>query len=93
MIFWSPFLLDAMAGLRDDAVPSLPAVPARPGLPRAPSGLVGPLAGPAAQPAQYGTISAWGITRGANLDGARRFVTYMMSDGYLRWLALSPQGK
>ena len=93
MIFWSPFLLDAMAGLRDDAVPSCPQCEADPAYLARNSGLVGPLAGRGGEPAQFGNVSTWGITADGNLDGAERFVAYMMSDGYLDWLALSPQGK
>jgi multiple sugar transport system substrate-binding protein len=54
---------------------------------------VGPLAGPSGEPAQFGNVSTWGIVADGNLEGAQRFVDYMMSDGYVRWLALSPQGK
>lgn len=93
MIFWSPFLLDAMAGLRDDAVPSCPQCKADPAYLARHSGLVGPLAGPSGEPAQFGTVSTWGIATDGYVDGAKRFVTYMMSDGYVQWLALSPQGK
>ena len=94
MIFWSPFLLDAMAGLRDDAVPSCPQCRADPAYLAKQSGLVGPLrGGPDGVPAQYGNISTWGITAQGDVINARRFVRYMLSDGYLRWLALSPQGK
>jgi ABC-type glycerol-3-phosphate transport system substrate-binding protein len=93
MIFWSPFLLDAMAGLRDDAVPSCPQCEADPAYLARNSGLVGPLAGRTGEPAQFGNVSTWGITADANLDGAEQFVAYMMSEGYVRWLALSPQGK
>jgi multiple sugar transport system substrate-binding protein len=93
MIFWSPFLLDAMAGLRDDAVPSCPQCEADPAYLARNSGLVGPLAGRGGAPAQFGNVSTWGIAADGNLEGAERFVAYMMSDGYLDWLALSPQGK
>jgi multiple sugar transport system substrate-binding protein len=93
MIFWSPFLLDAMAGLRDDAVPTCPQCRTDAAYLARNSGLVGPLAGPGGEPAQYGTVSTWGITTDADIEGAQRFVAYMMSEGYLRWLALSPQGK
>ena len=43
MIFWSPFLLDAMAGLRDDAIPTCPECRADPAFLARNSGLVGPL--------------------------------------------------
>jgi multiple sugar transport system substrate-binding protein len=93
MILWSPFLLDAMAGLRNDAVPSCPECKEDPAYLARQSGLVGPLEREDGSPAQYGNVSTWGIFNGASLSGARGFVEYMMSDGYMRWLALSPQGK
>ena len=93
MILWSPFLLDAMAGLRNDAVPSCPECKKDPAYLARHSGLVGPLERADGSPAQYGNVSTWGIFDGAGLDGAKGFVRYMMSDGYVRWLALSPQGK
>jgi multiple sugar transport system substrate-binding protein len=95
MIFWSPFLLDAMAGLRDDAVPTCPQCRKDPAFLAKNSGLVGALGSGdgATAPAQFGELSSWGITTGANTDAATRFVEYMLSDGYLGWLALSPQGK
>jgi multiple sugar transport system substrate-binding protein len=92
MIFWSPFLLDAMAGLRDEAPPTCPECAEDPAYLARNSGLVGPLVGPIG-PAQFGNISTWGISRDADQAGAKRFVKYMMTDGYVRWLALSPQGK
>jgi multiple sugar transport system substrate-binding protein len=93
MIFWSPFLLDAMAGLRNDAVPNCRQCRRDPAYLARHSGLVGPLVAPDGAPAQFGNISTWGIVKGGDLANARRFVRFMMSDGYLRWLALSPQGK
>ena len=92
MILWSPFLLDAMAGLNDEAVPTCPQCGSDPAYLAKHSGLVGPLGSAGAPPAQFGTISTWGITRDA-APGAQRFVRYLLSDGYLRWLAISPQGK
>jgi multiple sugar transport system substrate-binding protein len=93
MMFWSPFVLDAMAGLSDDAKPSCPQCRRDAAFLARNSGLVGPLSSGRGAPAQYGSISSWGVFRGADIDAARRFVEYMLSDGYVRWLALSPQGK
>jgi multiple sugar transport system substrate-binding protein len=95
MIFWSPFLLDAMAGLRADAVPTCPQCRADPAFLAKNSGLVGALqSGDGTTPAaQFGELSSWAITSGARTEAASRFVEYMLSDGYLRWLGLSPQGK
>jgi len=95
MIFWSPFLLDAMAGLRDDAVPTCPQCRDDPAFLARNSGLVGALGTGerGATPAQFGELSSWGIVARGNVEAAGRFVEYMLSDGYLRWLSLSPQGK
>jgi multiple sugar transport system substrate-binding protein len=94
MIFWSPFLLDAMAGLRDDAIPTCPQCKDDPAFLARNSGLVGALGGDSPrQRAQYGSIATWGIVAGGAVEPAKRFVSYMLSDGYARWLALSPQGK
>jgi multiple sugar transport system substrate-binding protein len=93
MILWSPFLLDAMAGLRDEATPTCPQCRRDRAYLARNSGLVGPLLGPDAAPVQYGEITTWGITAGGDVEDASRFVEYMLSDGYLKWLAISPQGK
>jgi multiple sugar transport system substrate-binding protein len=64
MVFWSPFLLDAMAGLRDEAMPTCPQCREDPAFLARASGLVGPLAtAGAAAPAQFGTLSGWGSPR------------------------------
>jgi multiple sugar transport system substrate-binding protein len=57
------------------------------------SGLVGPLEGPDGTPTQFGEISTWGIVAGGHIEGASQFVEYMLSGGFERWLAISPQGK
>jgi multiple sugar transport system substrate-binding protein len=93
MMFWSPFVLDAMAGLRDDAKPTCPQCRRDGAFLARNSGLVGPLSDGNGTPAQYGSVSSWGVFKGADVDASRRFVEYMLSDGYARWLALSPQGK
>jgi multiple sugar transport system substrate-binding protein len=92
MILWSPFLLDAMAGLRDEAKPTCPECRRDPAYLARHSGLVGPLQGPGGV-TQFGEITTWGIAAGGNVDGAARWISYMLSDGYERWLGISPQGK
>jgi multiple sugar transport system substrate-binding protein len=84
-----------MAGLRDDARPTCPQCKRDPAFLAHNSGLVGALStnDGAALPAQFGELSSWGLTAGGNSESASRFVEYMLSDGYLGWLSLSPQGK
>ncbi len=95
MIVWSTFLLDELAGLRNDALPSCPECagdprflagqhrhrhrPAGPGRRRGPPSSARSARGP----------SRWTPTS----DSAKRFVQFMLSDGYVDWLAIAPEGK
>ena len=93
MMFWSPFLLDGMAGLRDDTKPSCPQCKKNPAFLAENSGLVGPLAGSGGTPSQFGAVSTFNISVDAPTEDAQALVEFMMGDGYMRWLGLSPQGK
>jgi multiple sugar transport system substrate-binding protein len=93
MMFWSPFLLDGMAGLRADTKPTCPQCKKDPAYLAKNSGLVGPLTGAAGEPSQFGSVSTFNITVDAPTEDAQQLVEYLMSDGYVRWLGLSPQGK
>lgn len=93
MAFWSPFLLDSMAGLVDDSRPSCPECREDPAFLAKNSGLVGPLAGGGGEPAQFGNVATMNITTDASKEAAQALVEYMLSDGYARWLGISPQGK
>ena len=93
MMFWSPFLLDGMAGLRADTKPSCKQCKNNPAFLAENSGLVGPLAGSAGEPSQFGSVSTFNITVDAPTEDAQALVEFMMNEGYTRWLGLSPQGK
>jgi multiple sugar transport system substrate-binding protein len=93
MMFWSPFLLDGMAGLRDDTKPSCPECKKDPAYLAENSGLVGPLTGANGEASQFGVVSTVNISVDAPTEDAEKLAEFMMSDGYVRWLALSPQGK
>ncbi len=92
MMFWSPFLLDGMAGLRDDTRPSCPECKKDRTFLAENSGLVGPLSD-AGEPSQFGSVSTFNISVDAKKAAAQKLVEFMMTDGYVRWLGLSPQGK
>ncbi len=90
MIIWSPFILDEAAGLRDSA-------------PVTATGLMKPLheltgivtafQGPLGiKPVQWGQVSYFGITTGANPDAAK-WIEFLLGDGYLEWLSMAPEGK
>ena len=94
MVVWSSFILDEMAGLREDALPSCPECAADPAFLAKNSGVVTAISGPDGdEPAQFGEVVSWAVTAGAQADAAQQFITYMMGDGYEDWLAIAPEGK
>jgi multiple sugar transport system substrate-binding protein len=94
MVVWSTFLLDEMAGLRNDALPSCPECAGDPAFLAKNSGIVTGLQGPdGAEPAQFGEVVSWTIPVDASTEPAQQFVQFMMSDGYVDWLAFAPEGK
>jgi multiple sugar transport system substrate-binding protein len=94
MIVWSPFILDEMAGLRDAAMPNCPECEDDIAYLAKNSAIVPAFIGPSGDaPAQYGQVSNMGITTSDNTDAAVQFVEYWLSDGYLDWLSVSPEGK
>jgi len=92
MVFWSPFLLDGMAGLRDDTRPSCPQCRRDRGFLAENSGLVGPLEGPGGE-SQFGNVATINLSVDSNVEAGQALAEYMMNEGYLGWLGLSPQGK
>jgi multiple sugar transport system substrate-binding protein len=94
MIVWSSFLLDELAGLRKDALPTCPECRAEERFLSENSGVVTSISGPSGgEPTQFGEISSYAIVKDGNVDAAKRFVEYMMSDGYVDWLAVTPEGR
>ncbi|HXV43187.1 MAG TPA: extracellular solute-binding protein [Anaerolineae bacterium] len=93
MVVWSPFILDEMAGLRDNAFPSCPECAEDPAYLAKNSGIVPAFAGPSGAPAQYGQVSYMGIATNANVEVAQAFLEFWFNEGYLDWLSVSPEGK
>jgi multiple sugar transport system substrate-binding protein len=94
MIVWSSFILDELAGLRDDALPTCPECEEDPLFLAENSGVVTAIEGPSAsEPSQFGELVSFVITEGGRTEEAQQFVEFMMSDGYVDWLALAPEGK
>lgn len=92
MMIWSPFILDELSGLRQDQ-PVLPDIAKnQPGFLAKNTGFVSIIHGPHGS-AQYGQMSFFGITRDANPNAAKKWVEYLLSDGYLQWLSMAPEGK
>ena len=94
MLIWSPFILDELAGLRNDARPTCPQCRTDPTFLAKNSAFVTAIKGPSgAEPAQYGEVTSWAILDGASEGPAKKFVEYMLGDGYQRWFGMAPEGK
>jgi multiple sugar transport system substrate-binding protein len=93
MIVWSPFIMDEMAGLRDAALPTCPECGDNISFLAENSDFVPAFAGPNGSPAQYGQVSNMGIGVTDNTDASKAFVEYWLSEGYLQWLSVAPEGK
>jgi multiple sugar transport system substrate-binding protein len=94
MVIWSSFLLDELAALRSDALPNCPQCKGDPRFLAKNTGVVTAIKGPdGAKPAQFGEIVSWAVSATAQTENAKKFVQFMMSTGYTRWLAQAPEGK
>jgi multiple sugar transport system substrate-binding protein len=94
MLVWSSFVLDELAGLRKDALPTCPQCRADKGFLAENSGVVTAITGPSgSEPTQFGEVTSFAVIKDGNIDPAKQFVEYMMSEGYADWLALAPEGK
>lgn len=93
MVIWSSFLLDELAGLRKDALPTCPQCKNDPRWLSKNTGIVTAFSGPSgSEPAAFGEVVSWNILKDAS-PKAKDLVTYMMGDGYLQWLGIAPEGK
>ena len=93
MIIWSPFILDELAGLRDDAPPTINDDPTSKELAKK-TGIVTTFGGPSnPSGAAWADIRYFGVTSDANTDLASDFVKYSMKDGYTATLSIAPEGK
>ncbi|MFF8780137.1 ABC transporter substrate-binding protein [Streptomyces sp. NPDC015140] len=94
MVVWSSFLLDELAGLRKDALPSCPQCAKDPQYLSDNSGIVTAMKGPdAEEAAQFGEITSWVTTKTAETAASREFIEYMMGTGYESWFGMAPEGK
>jgi multiple sugar transport system substrate-binding protein len=94
MMIWSSYILDEMAGLRNDAKPSCPECVADPTFLAKNTGIVSAIQGPDSDKAvQFGEIASWVIRAGGATDSAQKFVQYMLGDGYIDWLSFGVEGK
>ncbi len=94
MVLWSTYILDEMAGLRDDALPSCPECRDDPAFLARSSGVVSVIRGPdGTGTGAFGEIASFAALDAGNSAASERLIEYMMSDGYVDWLAMAPEGK
>lgn len=92
MIVWSPFILDELSGLRRDQ-PVVPDIAkGKPGFLAKNTGFVAIIKGPHGS-AQYGQLNYLGITRDADRAAGKKWVEFLLTDGYLKWLSIAAEGK
>jgi multiple sugar transport system substrate-binding protein len=93
MVIWSSFLLDELAGLRSDALPTCAQCKKDPLWLAQNTGILTELQGPSGpKPAAWGEVVSWNVLKDAS-PKTKELVTYMMSEGYMDWLAIAPEGK
>ncbi len=93
MVDWSTYILDELAGLRNDALPSCPQCKGDPQWLAKNSGIVTAITGPDGKSSALGQASSWLVTKKAQAAASEKFIEYMMSTGYLPWLGMAPEGK
>lgn len=94
MTIWSTFILDELAGLREDAKPNCPECVDDPAFLSANTGVVTAISGPSGStPAVFGEITSWAVPVDAATAEAQQFIEFMMGDGYEPWIAIAPEGK
>jgi multiple sugar transport system substrate-binding protein len=94
MVSWSTYILGELGGLQNDELPSCPQCKGDPQWLAKNSGIVTAVQGPNSKSAStYGQATGWVVTKSAQAAASEKFVEYMMSNGYLKWLGLSPEGE
>ena len=90
---WASFILDEMAGLVNDAMPTCAECAADPQFIAKNSGFVTSFSGPDGSPVSGGDVTSWVVTADADADAASQFVEYFMDDAYVQWLSQAAEGK
>jgi multiple sugar transport system substrate-binding protein len=94
MVMWSTYILDELAGLRDDALPNCEECGEDPEFLVQNSGVVSAVTGPHGDGrSSFGEIASFVPVDAGNPEAAQQLIEYMMSTGYVDWLAMAPEGK
>ncbi len=95
MILWSTFILDEMAGLRDDAAPACDECADNPQYLAENSAIVPLITGPDAgdSAGSYGEMTSFVPTSAASPEESKQLIEYFMTEGYIDWFGMAPEGK
>jgi len=86
MIFYSPYIIDDIAGLvGEDQLPVENLAKN--------TGFVSVIEGPLGEKASYGQVVSLAVVKGAQAEPAKKWIAFLLSDGYERWLDMTPGGK
>lgn len=93
MIIWSPFIMDELAGLRDEAPVTFGNDPTSDELAKL-TGYLTSFAGPSnSSGAGWADVRYFGITVDAATEEAQAFVEYSLDEGLIDTLSIAPEGK
>lgn len=93
MAMYSSYILDELAGLKDDMMPSCAQCKSDPAYLAKNTGIVAEIGGADGKTrGQFRMQTDWAITSTAS-PAAADFVEYVMSDAYERWIGMVPEGK
>lgn len=94
MISWSAHLLDEIAGLDANFPPTCKQCKKQKDYIAKNTGIVTALGGPdVPEGTQYGLPFNLGIMKNTNTEGAKKFVEYLLSDGYGKMLSTAAEGR
>ncbi|MDY7032153.1 MAG: extracellular solute-binding protein [Thermodesulfobacteriota bacterium] len=86
MMFYSPYIIDDIAGLVEKYEPTVPQLAKK-------TGFVPVIEGPQGEKAGYGEIYALGICNSERTEESKAWVRFLLNEGYGAWISMSPGGK
>lgn len=93
IMIWASFVLDEMAGLVNDAMPTCAECTENPQFIAENSGFVTSFSGVDGGPVSGGDVTSWVVSVDADAEASKEFVEYFMDDAYVQWLSQAPEGK
>jgi multiple sugar transport system substrate-binding protein len=82
--------LHRMAGLDDSQLATCDECTENPAYLAENTALIPAWSGPSGEPVQLGSLQTVGVSADANVEPAKEFVRYLLTDGYTEWLAQAP---